>query len=329
MVDTAVDKRAPEGWSHPQSPFHAGEESVQKYLGVRDKMEMVGRKLIRSFMPDQHREFYAQLPFMFIGAVDSSGQPWASILVGPPGFVSSPDSRTLTIAARPFANNPLYAAIKSGADIGLLGLELTTRRRNRVNGKIAHVTEEGFCVDVTQSFGNCAKYIQMRKPALVSDFSYPPEPEGAIHGETLSSADYKLIIKADTFFIASTSCNASGPSAGADVSHRGGKPGFVRIDDKRTLTTPDFVGNAYYNTIGNMTNEPRVGLLFIDWDNGDLVYLATRGEIIWDGPEVDAFAGARRVVRFHVERTIRLKSAMPLRWTTPEPSPFLGKTGTW
>ncbi|MBZ4358990.1 pyridoxamine 5'-phosphate oxidase family protein, partial [Mycobacterium tuberculosis] len=80
------------------------------------------------------------------------------------------------------------------------------------------------------------------------------------------------------------------------VSHRGGMPGFVRVDDARTLTTPDFSGNRFFNTLGNLQHDPRAGLLFVDFDNGDLLYVAARAEIVWDGPLVASFDGAQRVV---------------------------------
>lgn len=52
-------------------------------------------------MPDQHRTFFAQLPFILIGALDSNRQPWATVLAGPAGFIRSPDPRTLVIDAHP------------------------------------------------------------------------------------------------------------------------------------------------------------------------------------------------------------------------------------
>ena len=74
-----------------RSPFHRGEVEIQTRLGVRDKIEMIGRRIIRDRMPDEHRSFFAQLPFIVVGSVDAAGRPWASLLTGAPGFVSSPD----------------------------------------------------------------------------------------------------------------------------------------------------------------------------------------------------------------------------------------------
>src|SRR5262245_17295000 len=104
------------------SPFHPGELAVQERAGVRERAERAGRHAIRDFMPDQHREFFEKLPFVIAGSIDSGGRPWASILVGTPGFMRTPDARTLAIAARPGFGDPLAQHRHLGAPIGLLGI---------------------------------------------------------------------------------------------------------------------------------------------------------------------------------------------------------------
>ncbi len=127
-------------WEHEKqdgSPWHEGERAVQARAGVdAERSEAIGRRALRDFMPDQHREFFAQLPFLVAGSVDGAGQPWASIVSGPPWFVSSPDPKTLRIGALPDAGDPLAEALTVGAKVGLLGIELSTRRRNRQNGRV-------------------------------------------------------------------------------------------------------------------------------------------------------------------------------------------------
>ncbi len=54
----------------PASPFHPGERDIQTRLGVRDKIEDIGQRYIRNFLPDQHREFYEQLPYLLVGSID-------------------------------------------------------------------------------------------------------------------------------------------------------------------------------------------------------------------------------------------------------------------
>ncbi|WP_211463395.1 pyridoxamine 5'-phosphate oxidase family protein [Collimonas silvisoli] len=323
--------------SSADSPFHSGERAVQQRVGVLEKMASRAQ-VIRSFMPDQHREFFQQLPFMIVGSIDRRQQPWASIVTGAPGFVTSPDAEHLTIHAYALAADPLQQNLADHAAIGLLGIEPHTRRRNRMNGKVEKSSAAGWTLKVEQSFGNCPKYIQARRPSLVEDAAASAP---VVHrSEQLDAAMQELIASADTFFIATaylgksmdnptTPSEANNRQHGVDVSHRGGKPGFVRIDDARTLTVPDFVGNFFFNTIGNLVEHPRAGLLFIDFASGDLLYLAVSAELIWDGPEVAAFKGAERLLRFHVEQAIRVEASLPLRWSAAEQSPALAPMGSW
>ncbi|MBC8750845.1 putative pyridoxine 5'-phosphate oxidase superfamily flavin-nucleotide-binding protein [Paraburkholderia sp. WC7.3d] len=313
-------------WGADASPFHAGELHAQQRAGVRDVAESIGRRGIRRFMPEQHREFFAAQPFVVIGGVDASGQPWATLRAGAPGFVSSPDARTLRIEGGALAGDPLAAGWRVGAQLGALGIEPRTRRRNRANGVVRSVDGGTLQVEVLQSFGNCPKYIQSRTPYFAerNASATRAQPDIAAH---LSGADRELLASADTFFIASANLSEeAGLGKGVDVSHRGGAPGFVRVDDANTLTTPDYGGNRLFNTIGNLVHDPRAGLLFIDFATGDLLYLAVQAEIIWDGDELAAFAGAQRLVRFHVTEVRRSRGAVPFRWSEVELAPqFLPK----
>jgi len=313
--------------------FHEGERAAQSRVGgaVRARMEEIGPRVIRDFMPDQHREFFEQLPFIVAGTVDAAGQPWASVLARPPGFIHSPDARHLTLRAQPLEGDPLQQTLADGAAIGLLGIEPHTRRRNRMNGIVRGVNAEGFAVELSQSFGNCPKYIQAREPVYVDR---PASAAGPVVHESaqLSDAARRMIEQADTLFIATAYAGDGTPAGraeGVDVSHRGGKPGFVRVGGDGTLTVPDFVGNYFFNTLGNLVVNPRAGLLFVDFDNGDLLYVAVTADIIWDGPEVDSFAGAQRLMRFKVQAMRLVESSLPLRWGESELSPVLEATGAW
>jgi predicted pyridoxine 5'-phosphate oxidase superfamily flavin-nucleotide-binding protein len=310
-----------------ESPFHAGEREAQLLAGVRDRAERAGQRAIRDYMPEQHRTFFAQLPMLLMGSVDSEGCPWASVVAGRPGFISTPDERRLHVAAAPLFGDPLGSTLAVGADIGALGIELHTRRRNRVNGQVTARDARGFEISVAQSFGNCPQYIQTRSGVPTSDIDHPGVARPLAQFDTLDATTHDLIAGADTLFIASAFTD--GPGGGIDVSHRGGKPGFVRIDGGRTLTIPDFAGNSYFNTLGNLALNPRAGLLFIDFHDGSLVYLTGTTEILWEGPEVQSFHGAQRLLRFHLTEGRRVQAALPLRWTFGEYSPLLARTGDW
>jgi ferredoxin-NADP reductase/predicted pyridoxine 5'-phosphate oxidase superfamily flavin-nucleotide-binding protein len=314
-------------WPHAESPFHPAELAIQERYGRRALLDAGGRRGVRGVLIEQHRRFFAQIPFLLVGSVDAAGQPWASMLAGTPGFVHSPDPGKLRIDLRPQEGDPLRKNLALGAPLGVLGIELPTRRRNRVSGRVAGVDAAGFTLEVVQSFGNCPQYIQGR--ALM------PAPEGerpsqVLRSTRLNARDRKLLQEADSFYVASINPNSGdGVRSGADVSHRGGRPGFIRIDDDGTITVPDFVGNYFFNTIGNLMVEPRAGLLFADFQTGDLLLAAARAEVIWEGLEVEAFAGAQRLLRFHLTELIRIERGLPLRGSGVDYAPELARTGTW
>ena len=315
------------GWSLTESPFHAGELAIQARLGIQERIDRMGRRLIREYVTEQLQQFFAQLSYVIVGTVDASGNPWASILVGKPGFLATPNDRTLQVNAKPLTDDPLSHSLVEGSDIGLLGIELENRRRNRINGIVSAISNEGFEVKVTQSFGNCPQYIQARSFEYVETEGNKSQiAEISLFGEI----ERNLMSNADTFFIATAYQDESaGVTKGADVSHRGGKPGFVRIDDGCTLTIPNFHGNCYFNTMGNIELNPHTGLLFVDFIGGDLLYLTGTAEIIWSGAEISTYVGAEQLIRFHLERGYLIRDSLPLRWTPPEFSPHLKKTGSW
>jgi len=70
-------------------PFHAGERACGT-RGMRERMAESGRRAIRDFMPDQHRELFAKLPMIVVGSLDGRQRPWASVLFGRPGFIRCP-----------------------------------------------------------------------------------------------------------------------------------------------------------------------------------------------------------------------------------------------
>ncbi|MEL6316448.1 MAG: pyridoxamine 5'-phosphate oxidase family protein [Pseudomonadota bacterium] len=294
----------------PSSPFHAGEQAVQSRLGVRD-IETWGRKIVRDHLPAQHQQFYGALPFLVVGARDAQGRPWATILEGPEGFVRAPDAVSLEIAARPAAGDALEGALTPGADLGVLGVELATRRRNRVNGRVAAAEDGGIRFAVDQTFGNCPQYIRERNWRRVETTATP----SARRSTALSAAQQDWIARADTFFVA-TGFRGEGdsPTFGMDASHRGGDRGFVEVLDPTRIRFPDYAGNNHFNTIGNLMLDPRAGYLFVDFATGALLQVTGAAEIDWDGPAVAAAPGARRLITLVIEEVVELRDGIALRW---------------
>ncbi|MBO9552785.1 pyridoxamine 5'-phosphate oxidase family protein [Pseudomonas sp.] len=307
---------------HRTSPWHAGEKRLQEHAGVSERMDVFGQKVIRDFMPDQHRTFYQQLPFIVAGAVDQGGKPWATLLEGPEGFVSSPDPRQLLIDFHPAGDDPATPGLTTGGAIGLLGIELHTRRRNRINGLIAHAADGRLDVQVEQAFGNCPQYIQLREYTRVDEPAH-----GKIDAQGLDATTTQMIANADTLFVASYIDHPDGMRS-VDVSHRGGRPGFVRVEGNR-LTLPDYAGNLHFNTLGNLLENPRAGLLFVDFSSGDVLQVTGRTEVILDSPLIMAFEGAERLWTLDIEQVVLRRAAVSLRWAFQEYAPTSLMTGTW
>ncbi len=296
----------------PASPFHQGEHMAQARQGVRD-IEGWARKVVRDHLPEQHREFHTALPFLVIAARDETGRPWVTLLDGPDGFITSPDTRTLSITALPGQCDALHRGIQPEGDIGILGIELATRRRNRVNGRAGRVRSTGFDFHVDQTFGNCPQYIRERDWHREEN----SVPGRATRGRALTIHQANWIKSADTFFIG-TGFRGEGksPTFGMDASHRGGERGFVQVLDKKRVRFPDYAGNNHFNTIGNLLLDPRAGFLFVDFESGSLLQLTGTASIDWESAEIAEFQGARRLVTLEIDEVVETHSAVSLRWSS-------------
>jgi predicted pyridoxine 5'-phosphate oxidase superfamily flavin-nucleotide-binding protein len=281
--------------------FHAGEIEVQTRLLARDEAERVGRILateippvIQALLPSQRMAVAASL--------DEQDRPWASLMSGPAGFIRAADDRLLHLAGAPRPGDPLGANLRTRPELGLLVIDLRTRRRLRVNGR-GLLSPDGLFLLADQVYGNCTKYIQKRRLIGESD----EKPREMRRSSALDARARALVARADTFFIATWH-----PVGGADASHRGGRPGFVRVRDGQTLEFPDYPGNNMFNTLGNLAGHPRAGLLFVDFERGDLLQMTGRAEIGWR---------PRTTVRVTLEEILEAPGASPLRFELVEPSP--------
>ncbi len=310
------------------SPWHAGEIAMHEHAGVAQRLGDIGNRLIRDHLIEQHREFFPKLPFVVLGSVDGSGDGWATLRAAKPGFLQTPDAHTLSVALARDAADPADAGLNDGQAIGVLGIELSTRRRNRLNGTIHRSHAAAFDIAVEHAFGNCPKYITQRQFEFSRD---PAEPLSGAADRTdrLDARAVALIERADTLFVASYLDRDDGHRQ-IDVSHRGGKPGFVRVKDG-VLTIPDFTGNQFFNTLGNLLINPKAGLVFADFATGDLLQISGEGTVLLDAPDIAAFKGAERLWQVQPRKVVYREGAWPLRWTavTDSASPYSLATGSW
>ena len=297
--------------------FHAGELAVQRRAGTRQEAARLSPMLEPAELRGGIVAFLADRTFAVITARDAGGRLWTSPLSGPPGFLEAVSPATLAIHATLPAGDPLHG-LPAGQKAGLVVVEFAARRRVRVNGTLVAAGGGTLALEVEQAYGNCPQYIHQRLLAPAG-----PAPEGAALASpgdvrrdvALAPADAALIRAADTFFLGTTN-----PERGSDSSHRGGRPGFVRVDGGR-LWWPDYPGNNLFNSFGNLAVDPEASLLFLDFDTGRTLQLSGTAEVEWDAagqPGDDGHTGRRAV--FTVRRLVAGR-LLPSRQVTHAPYP--------
>ncbi|MFF3306940.1 pyridoxamine 5'-phosphate oxidase family protein [Streptomyces sp. NPDC002952] len=284
--------------------YHPGSRAVQERVGVRDLADHVGQSVGQGIRPVA-AAFLEQQPMLVLGAADPvDGAVWASPVTGRPGFVRATGPRRISVAGSVRAGDPIEAALSTeGTAVGTLALDPRTRRRMRLNGR-ARPTPGGLAVEADQVFANCPKYLQRRQ--TYETLVRTPCETG--RGTELTPEQREFVAAADTFFLASVHAD------GADVSHRGGNPGFVRAGSPRELSWRDYPGNSMFLSLGNLEADPRAGLLFLDWSSGTLLQLTGTARTRY-GP------GGERSVHFTLAEAVETAGGSPLRWSPPDYSP--------
>lgn len=287
--------------------YHAGELAVQRRMGQAEIAARVGR-MIRREIPAAAAAFLVEQPMVVLAATDDAGRVWAGLVTGAAGFVHA-DDQTIAVDALPVPGDPLHNVLRRpDQQVGMIAIEPQSRRRMRVNGT-AQPTEHGLRIHPDQVYSNCPKYISRRHIETVD--ADGPEP-GVRRAEVLDERTQQMISRADTFFIGSAD-----PEGHADASHRGGNPGFLQVLSPSRLRWPDYRGNSMFMTLGNISANPRCGLLIPDWDTGTTLQLTGTAEIVWDG----GTAGSQCSVEFTVDDVIEVTDVSPLRWGRAELSP--------
>ncbi|MDF5729373.1 MAG: pyridoxamine 5'-phosphate oxidase family protein [Rhizonema sp. PD38] len=294
-----------------ENPFHEGELWVQQRVGEAIAAQQNGQ-IIADTIPKGALKFIEQQRMVVLGSVDAQRRVWASVLFGLPGFVKPVDPQAIEFDLTQAILNPydlFWTNIQTDSRIGMLVIELATRRRLRINGMIAQPTSDRLHLTVLESYPNCPKYIQRRQ---VFNFDPPvvkPQAQPQV-GQTLTFEQQQGIASADTLFVASAH-----PTRGVDASHRGGNPGFVQILDQRSLRIPDYAGNSMFNTLGNLVINPQAGLVFLDFDRSRMVQLTGQATIQWHLDNVtDATGGTSRYWDFGIEQWFETDLPQSFHW---------------
>jgi len=290
------------------STVHGGELEVQRRAGVIERTQRHP-----SGMAVGVRRFLVARQIAVLATLDGDGRVWASMRTDAPGFMRARNETMLEIVGEGHPDDPLTTNLASPAMAGLLAIDLGTRQRVRVNGT-GHNEADGRIVLVTEEvYGNCPKYIRPRH--VVG--SRAVRPGFARVTDRLDARQEKWLAEADTFFLATAL-----PGVGADASHRGGHAGFIQVADDRRVVFPDYRGNNYFNSLGNVASYPRAGLLVPNFASGAALQLTSMAAVRWDDPRQARFPGAQRLVEITIERVIELPQAIALRFgedrATPE-----------
>lgn len=284
--------------------FHDGELYVQRRAGARQEASRLAGMLAAPHIDGATSRFAADRDTAFITCRGGDGVLWTSALHGSPGFCRA-QGRTVEVAARPIAGDPLHD-LRPGRPVGLLLIDFQRRRRVRINGALTRVDQHGLVVRADQAFGNCPRYIQQRHLHRAADAR---PTAGAVHrAGALRAGDVAVVRHADTFVLGTTH-----PTRGPDTSHRGGAPGFVRIDDDGNLWWPDYPGNNLFNSLGNIVADPSASLLFVDFTLGVSLQLSGRARLEWTRPGIPGDdAGTGRRVRLAPDQLV-VTSGPPCR----------------
>ena len=292
--------------------FHAGEREVQRRAGVTAMARDLGQGIGPS-IPAGARPFLEGQRIAVLAGVDGAGRVWVSLLTGRPGFITARDSKTLRLAAMAPAADPITDCLADGAPIGLLVFDPVRRRRLRLNGYVAGVDASALQVSIAEVFGNCPKYVQARVPDAEARAT---APHSVRRGSILTESQRLAIERADTLFIGSVH-----ERTGADASHRGGRPGFVQVMDEKRLRLPDYAGNNMFQTLGNISTDPRVGLVFVNFDSGATLQMTGRARILWDPTSFSDLPGAERAVEVDIDEVVELDGRIAGGWSLIAPSP--------
>jgi hypothetical protein len=298
--------------------FHEGEIAVQKRAGEREsaRRNSVG---ISSRITTAALPFLARQRLLALTIAGDDGYLWTSVWCGQPGFVTSADGQRVSFRRALMSvspDDPVLNRLAIGREVGMLAIELASRRRLRMNGMIGATSDEEIRIVVRESVPNCPKYIQRRQALDMS--SAPASPTASESGRAVDEDRLALVESADTAFVGSLH-----PTRGVDASHRGGAPGFIRVVDATTLRVADYPGNGMFMTLGNFEVDSRASLAVVDFERGRVVSFSGSAKLRFDVEDPQhPTGGTGRYWDLAVREWVQV-DLPAARWQLIEASPFI------
>uniref|UniRef100_A0A7R9ZZV6 FAD-binding FR-type domain-containing protein n=1 Tax=Pyrodinium bahamense TaxID=73915 RepID=A0A7R9ZZV6_9DINO len=305
--------------------FHAGELYVQNRVGSAGSAAGLGADMISPRIDPRAAGIFEVCPHLFVASVqqldDGSMKVWASALFGKPGFASvHQDFRHLEIETRIAAGDPLAGNIGVGAPLASLAISFEHRARYRINGRVVAATQDSVMLESLEAFPNCPKYIAARSWTVLAESPRAFEAAASPMKPRLEGKAMALMRAADTFFLATSHLER-----GADLSHRGGKPGFVRVsEDGSEVFWADYAGNGMFQSLGNIVSSGIAGVLFVDWASGSTLQISGKALVEWRDAGETKLDDSTRIVRLFVESCIWTQRQLPIKYYLPSDgaSPF-------
>ncbi|MCJ1387556.1 hypothetical protein MMC18_000399 [Xylographa bjoerkii] len=290
--------------------------------------------------------FLQTAPLVAIGTHDLEGRLWTTLWGGAAGFSRSLGSSIIeikTLVDKQYdpvveallghqLDGKITETVGAGCSVSGLAIDLAARRRLKFAGHVVagalgqlgpqtsgvdgKLGEAQIVIKVDSSLGNCPKYLN-RKDIVAS----PSSPKLISSNLPLPSQALELLHKADLFFLTS-----SDERSHMSTNHRGGSPGFVRVmtndSDGVTLAYPEYSGNRFYQTLGNLQLSPKAGLVFPNFDNGDVLYITATTEIIAGKDAAAVIPRSNLIVKVLVQEARFVQSGLSFRGLSGERSPY-------
>lgn len=271
------------------NPFHEGEIKIQELTGDR-LIALANGSSVKDEILTAALSFVERQPLAVVASRAADGSLWSSVLFGRPGFVRAVDTHEVRIdlnGAHLIPGDPVLQNLQDDPRVGMLMIELDTRRRLKINGDIVKIDAAEIVIAVRESFPLCPKYIQRRKVRLPADLDMDAmETGGPVFGTVLGAAEKAIITSADTLF-----CATANPHGHLDLSHRGGRPGFARIIGDTELRIPDFAGNGMFNSFGNLQLDDHTGVIAIDFASRQVLQMSGRAQVLLNEKDPDHETG--------------------------------------